>query len=84
MGGNWEERIQKETTVLLDQFQSIGSHKSYIIYTIAAIEIQNKYQECTRSFEILKTYINKWKSCEKGHLWSVTPKDFIHPEATVT
>lgn len=45
MGGNWEERIQKETTVLLDQFQSIGSHKSYIIYTIAAIEIQNKYQE---------------------------------------
>ena len=40
MGGNWEERIQKETTVLLDQFQSIGSHKSYIIYTIAAIEIQ--------------------------------------------
>lgn len=45
MGGNWEERIQKETTVLLDQFQSIGSHKSYIIYTIAAIEIQNKHQE---------------------------------------
>lgn len=45
MEGNWEERIQKETTVLLDQFQSIGSHKSYIIYAIAAIEIQNKYQE---------------------------------------
>lgn len=45
MGGNWEERIQKETTVLQDQFQSIGSHKSDIIYTIAAIEIQNKHQE---------------------------------------
>lgn len=45
MEGNWEERIQKETTVLQDQFQSIGSHNSYIIYTITAIEIQNKHQE---------------------------------------
>lgn len=32
MGGNWEERIQKETTVLQDQFQSIGSHKSYHLH----------------------------------------------------
>lgn len=33
--------LKKTTTVLLDQFRSIGYHKSY---TIAAIEIQNEHQ----------------------------------------